>query len=366
MTAVWGLTPAIQNLPIAKAVEAGADLSAAADYLGNGAIEINMYENEILDIVRRKSVAVSRFSHPRATGQPHRYFEQTAVAQGEFVTINQGAALGQPTASGALRFERSAFVKAISDQTNFSLFDVEVTKQQGQYGYLEAKDIADLASGIGRTRAFGVWAGSDTSLTTPTTNQYVGLLRQVNLTSTISVGASIIDGLKAQIAYMAANTDFDVLPTAIYINPLLGDLIDREAKAQSITLETMVVAGVKVKSIMTQIGEIPLIPEVFLPKTNAASGDQFGFAPAPAGFYNYFAFIATDSFVEMPYVSGADANPNPRIFQLGLVGGLLGQYVGILFDSVIAKGKTGATVHTDNYTPANTTYAHAVVVIIRP
>ena len=36
------------------------DLRAAADFLGNGAIEINRYEAEIYDIVVRKSVFKSR------------------------------------------------------------------------------------------------------------------------------------------------------------------------------------------------------------------------------------------------------------------------------------------------------------------
>ena len=57
------------------------DLSAAADYLGNGAIEVNRYEDEIFDLVRRNSIALQRFDKKPATGHPHRYFEQNAIAQ---------------------------------------------------------------------------------------------------------------------------------------------------------------------------------------------------------------------------------------------------------------------------------------------
>jgi hypothetical protein len=32
------------------------DISAAADFLGNGAIEVNRYESEIVDMVRRHSI----------------------------------------------------------------------------------------------------------------------------------------------------------------------------------------------------------------------------------------------------------------------------------------------------------------------
>jgi hypothetical protein len=53
----------------------------------------------------------------------------------------------------------------------------------------------------------------------------------------------------------------------------------------------------------------------------------------------------------MPYISGKTRNPRPRIFQLGLTSSLSGQYVGILFDAVVAKGAS---------------YAHSVVALQRP
>jgi hypothetical protein len=59
----------------------------------------------------------------------------------------------------------------------------------------------------------------------------------------------------------------------------------------------------------------------------------------------------TESEIEMPTVHGGDGNMNPRIFQLGLLANLTGQYVGVHFNAVIAKGAT---------------YAHAVVGVQRP
>ena len=48
---------------------------------------------------------------------------------------------------------------------------------------------------------------------------------------------------------------------------------------------------------------------------------------------------------------GGDGNMNPRIFQLGLLANLTGQYVNVHFNAVIAKGAT---------------CAHAVVDVQRP
>lgn len=325
-------------------------LQAAADYLGTGAIEVNEYEPVIVDIVRRRSVALQRFKQVPATGQPHRYFEQTAIAQAAFSTTGgQGSSAISPSPSSPTRVERSAFIKAVVNQSNIALFDKMVTQQQKKFAEVVARDIEDIISGINITRAAGVWNGTDTSLSSPTTVQYMGLLSQITTQATIAPGASIIDGLKAEVAALFANATYVVKPTAIYVNPVLGDYIDREARAGQITLtEVEVTSGVTVKALATQAGNLPLIGDQFLP---AATGAAYGFSAPPSGNKNYFAVILTEDMVEMPYVSGETDNPNPLLFQLGLTGNLSGQFVGVMFDAVIGKAAG---------------YAHAVVAVQRP
>src|SRR5690348_14826993 len=214
-------------------------MRAAADFLGNGAMEINRYEPELFDIVARSSVFLNRVNAKPATGHPHRYFEETAIGTAAFTDPRNIS----PTATGPTRQENAAFIKAITVQTNLSLFDVDVTKQQGQFAYLESKDIEDAVNAIVRLEAAAVWNGNDTSLSSPTTQQYMGLLNQITQTSTIAPGYSIVDGLKSAVAAMVARTDFDINPTAIYVNPVLADYIDREVKAQHIETTEVKVAG---------------------------------------------------------------------------------------------------------------------------
>src|SRR5256885_10949781 len=102
------------------------DLAAAADFLGPGAVEINRYQSEITDIVRRRGVFGQRIKQVPATGHPSRFFEQTAInspsAANAFVDPrNIVAAVGTPT-----RVERSVPLKALVSQINYNLFDVEV------------------------------------------------------------------------------------------------------------------------------------------------------------------------------------------------------------------------------------------------
>jgi hypothetical protein len=318
-------------------------IEAAADFLGNGAIEINMYESEILDIIRRESVFRQRINSVPATGHPHRYFEQVLIGTGGFTDPRNLS----PTPSGPTRVERSAMIKAMVNQINLTLFDIQVTQQQGVFTGLEAKDIEDCVNGIIVAAAPAYYTGTDTSLVTPTTNQYVGILTQITLQYTVAPGASMVDGIKYTVATMMANQTYRPRPTAIYINPVLGHYLDTEAKAANITTGTTVVAGITVRNIETQAGALPLIADPYLPSATAAA---YGFAAPPTGFKNYFALVLTENMIERPYISGASQNPNPQLFRLGLQSSLSGQYVAVQFDAILVKGPS---------------YMHAIVAVQR-
>ena len=84
-----------------------------------------------------------------------------------------------------------------------------------------------------RTHDQALWNGNDTSLSTSTTTQYYGATGQITAggqVTTAQTTDSIVDIIKAQIATMMANSGYEVRPTAIYVNPVLADLIDKEIK----------------------------------------------------------------------------------------------------------------------------------------
>lgn len=327
------------------------DLKAAADFLGPGAIEVPIFETEIVDMVRRSSVALQRFKSVRATGHPHRYFEQTAIATATSVDPRNISSSGtSPT-----RVERPAFIKASIAQTNISMFDKEVTEQQGQFASVVAKDIDDIINAVEVWRATMLWAGTDTSMSSPTTLQWMGALEQIGTAGgssnlfTLAPGTSIIDGLKTAVANLKAQAGFVVRPTAIYMNDILADYIDQEAKASHIELGTMeVTAGVTVQYLSTQAGKLPLVGDAFMPTDTTG---KYGFSAPPAANKNYYAAIIMESETEIPYISGKTDDPKPRLFQLGLIGNLAGQFVGIKFDALVIKGAS---------------YAHALCVVQRP
>lgn len=217
----------------------------------------------------------------------------------------------------------------------------EVGSQQSQFAFLQAKDLADAVEGLMRTHDVALWNGNDTSLSSPTTPQYFGVAGQIEAggnTSTIHVGDSIVDELKAIIAQMVSNSSYEVRPTAIYANPVLLDLIDREMKAAyNVVLSTTEVSsGVRVKTLSTQAGELPLIPEWALGYTGTPGS---GTAVLPA-------YIVSEDLIEYHWLTDI----NPRVFQLGLSGSLASQMVVVKFGAVVVKGAP---------------YAHCQVIINR-
>jgi len=309
------------------------DLHAAADFLGPGAVEVNRYQSEITDIVRRRGAFGQRIKQVPATGHPSRFFEQTAInsptaAQAFVDPRSIVATVGSPT-----RVERSVPLKALVSQINYNLFDMEVGAQQSQFAFLQAKDLADSVEGLLRTHDAALWNGNDTSLTAPTTAQYYGAIGQIKTggnSTTIATSDSIVDGLKGVIAQMVANSSYEVRPTAIYSNPVLLDLIDRELKSafNTVLSTTEVAGGLRVKTLATQAGEIPLIPEWTIAYTGTPGS---GTAVLPC-------YIVSEDMVEYHWLTDA----NPRVFQLGMSGSLASQMVVVKFGAIVVKGASYA------------------------
>jgi hypothetical protein len=309
------------------------DLHAAADFLGPGAIEIERYQTEITDIVRRRGVFGQRMKQVPATGHPSRFFEETAIASPTAAQAFVDPRNIVPTLQTPTRVERTVPLKALVSQINYNLFDMEVGTQQSQFAYLQAKDLADSVDGVLRTHDVALWNGNDTSLSAPTTPQYFGAIGQIEVggnSTTIATTASIVDGLKSTIAEMVSSSSFDVRPTAIYANPVLLDLIDREMKAEfNVVLSTaQITGGLTVKTLSTQAGDLPMIPEWALPYTGTPGS---GSAVLPA-------YIVTEDLIEYHWLT----DPNPRVFALGLPSTLMTQSVVVKFGAVVVKGASYA------------------------
>ena len=118
--------------------------------------------------------------------------------------------------------------------------------------------------------------------------------------------SSIVDGIKSTIAQMVSSSSYAVRPTAIYSNPVLLDLIDREMKTEyNVVLNTVeITGGFRVKALSTQAGDLPLIPDWAIPYTGTPGT---GTAVLPA-------YIVTEDLIEYHWLS----DPNPTGVQAGV------------------------------------------------
>src|SRR6202451_1553874 len=101
------------------------EISAAADYIGPGAIEVPLYQTEILDLVRRRGPFGQRIKQVPATGHPSRYFEETAIPAAAASAAFMDPRNLAPTIVSPTRVERSVPLKALVSQINYNLFDLE-------------------------------------------------------------------------------------------------------------------------------------------------------------------------------------------------------------------------------------------------
>jgi hypothetical protein len=319
-------------------------MQAAADFMGPGAIEINRYASEIVDMVRRLFTFGQRVGQTPATGSPHRYFEQLAIPTASASDPRVLVA----TASQPVRQERVVSLKALTAQINYGLFDVEVNQQQGQFAYLEAKDLTDTVDGVLKLHDTSLWNGNDTDLYLQTSTQYYGVSGQVfagaaaaggNGIGSVSATGSLVDGVKSYIAKIADRQDFEVRPTGLYLNSVFSDMFDKEVRDSGQQLfynQVEVTPGVIVNAIPTQAGMMPLINDPAIGNVSTGLGTN-----------QYSVFVLSEvDMIKYAYLT----DPLPRVFQLGLLGNLASQYVVVKFGAVYVEGAT---------------YAHGVVTTIR-
>ena len=138
------------------------DIHAAADYIGPGAVEVPLYQTEIIDIVRRRGMFGQRIKQVPATGHPSRFFEETAIptsaARPDSSIRATSCSGGEPHPRGA---QRSAEGAGGADQLQ------PVRHRTGQaaeqFAYLQAKDLVDTVDGVMRTHDVALWNGNDTA-----------------------------------------------------------------------------------------------------------------------------------------------------------------------------------------------------------
>lgn len=315
--------------------------AGATDYQNFGALLTPQFEREINDIKRERGVfgQILDKMQTHATGQPHRWYDQTVLPNTGAFSDPRTIAVTAANNGGTLRIENSALVRAVTGQINFGLFDQQINAQSSIFPQLVAKDLKDSITAVYQSSDYGLWNGTATSLSDSGSVQYCGIKTQATNTIQVNPGVSIIDSIRTKIATMMASQQVVVRPTHIFVNPLLLDLIEQEIKNAQNTMkavpagEVEVLPGVVVRAIFTAAGSLPIIPAWEM-STRASS--------VSGASTDYPIFIAQMNQIEKAYVG---PTPDLQVYKLGLVTDLADKYVIVGFN-------TGAILKAASYAHA--------------
>lgn len=294
--------------------------AAVADYMGPGAILLPQFDTNILDLMRQRGALGQRIKPRPATGDPSRWLEVSAKSGGAMVDKRSiSGAVGTTT-----RVEKYTPIKAAFSKATFGIFDVEVNNQQGNFPNLVAQELNDRIEDVLVLEDDKLWTGD----TVNSALEYDGVLKLITDSFTIDVGQSIIDGIRTKIAAMVANKAYRIRPTAIYMDPVLLDIVQQEIKNSPTTVKDLagreleVIPGVVVPAISTAAGILPIVPEPYIESSVSAGITSYKFA------------IVTENLIEYHYVT----TTAPRMFKLGLLEDLAGTYVIIKFGAPVVRG----------------------------
>ncbi len=307
--------------------------AVTADYIGTGAVHVPVFETEIMDLTKKRGTLLQRVKAKPATGHPTRYFEKVAhTSKHQFIDPR---AIDHNLDTTIDRVEHSAYIKAMVDGITFTMFDKEVTAQQGIFGNLQAQDLSEVITDMLDAQDRAVWNGTATSLMDTTStgkNEYCSVLTQVTKTGTIAANARLSQAIIDGVAALMYNKSYRVTPTAVYMNPLDKATLDSQEmneKDKVKTYDVEVLPGIKITGLMTAAGILPIITDVYCPKGKI--------------------LITDENLLERQYVTSA----TPRLFELEKSNTKTGahdladRYIAVLFDTFIVRaGSYGHIVLT--------------------
>lgn len=307
------------------------DLSAAISNY-NGLVQIDQYDTMIEDTLRRAGVVGRRLKKKVASGDPSRWVIQSGVGSAQFTDKRTITV----TAQTPSRTEGAVSLKAISGEIKFGLYDQMLSRVMPQGFNTRAQDLQDMLDSLLRLHDQAIFTGTDAIsgglVGDGTTNQYVSLPVQVTTTAiTITSSTAVIPTIRTQVAKLMSNASYVVKPSAIYVHPLLIDIIEAEWSTASngVLPQVEVVPGISVSGIRTAAGALPLIADPYF------SVNPSWASSAPEGQTNYPFMIVDEALVEYHHLPGSD---RPMLFQMGTTSNLMDDYVAVLFGAPVVKG----------------------------
>ena len=285
----------------------------------------------VKDILSRETQMRSRIQTKPEGMETFRWVEQTGIARN--AAFSDPRAIAPAQTNSPTRVEKLAKLKCITSRITYGFFDSALTRN-GTFSQILEQDMRDAVSDCLGTSNAAIYNGTDTSYGTPTTNQYFGIMTAITNTATFKTTDSIADQIGSQIAKMI-NKKFGVaksVPTAIYMNPLTADLMNKQEQAKDTNMRLFtntIMPGAIVPMIQTMVGPLPVIvdPEITL----AANGSD------PTKYDHKILIVNENQITRHYFVDGNRSYGDPVVFKLGLTQTLADDYVIFMADNVVVN-----------------------------
>lgn len=296
----------------------------AATNFVDGAIIIDEYDDVVFDDVLRRFPVWSRVDKREAPGETTGGFDQTAVGAARSADPRSlGFTAVSPTRSARTRKD----IRAIVMNRTFGMFDLSVGRMQGRYE-LKDTDVRDLVTGCMQKWNAEFYEG-DNSLDT---TEFSGLRKLLGAGTDIAATASIANGLDDQIITMLNTDNRDIMPTAIYCNAKVIQMLAREYEKVGDKLQSgpWTVNGNtrQVYLFPSSAGFLPLIEDKYN-KAIAGTPDV------------YPTFIVSEDKLSWQYVEPIGyPGPDPKTFEINLQNDLDQDYTCVMFGALELLGGT--------------------------
>ena len=293
---------------------------------------LSMFEDTIYDYMLRRLSVFNIIPSYEANGPAHMWVEQSKIPDNTQFSDPRTLAYKAIDADYG-RLPTSAIVKCITSKFSIPYFDTIASRQQGAMPDFVQKDLNDWLFMFDKFINTKLIYGSDTSLSTPTTLEYMGLFNQITnkpvrlKTETTKTLTDIIETEVAKMDSDTLNTSITDANLVILMNTRTTDLWVKEERARSGNFRPYTnefKPGFKVPSIVTSRGEIPIITENYLNVVNNTANTST----------DHSVILLDRSKVERRYIGSA----TPSVFPWNMGNDQLSDdRLAVLFDTMIVR-----------------------------
>jgi len=296
-------------------------------------MHLQVFEDTIYDYQKNYLSIFNIVPALEATGQPTMFIDQTKKPNN--TQFSSPTTLTYKTRDEDYgRVAKSAMIKCVTSTYSYPFFNTITARQQGVLPDFVTKDIGDWAAEIASFQNNKFWYGTDTDLATPTTQEYVGLMTQIQTKVVIPKASTLTltDIMETEVAKMDVNTKQNTGAGSDLFFAMNGMTMDKwikEERARNtniVNYTVQIVPGFEIPAIMTAKGLVGIVVDNELViEDNTANGSD-----------DHPIVLLNKRQIERRYIGQS----TPMVFDMAINNQLTSDKIAVMFDNIILRNAT--------------------------